>query len=174
LLAALTLTTWFSRATAPAPARPAAMVAGALPLTILVSITGVIAALGDTLFPASSLVEGLRQDLSSGSSFLVRLRTWHPVLAVIAAGYCAIIAVKIMRWKPGPLVTNIALAVFTLSFAQLCAGAINLALLAPVAMQIIHLLLADSLWIALVLLTVETSSILRPGASYTYEAKAPI
>jgi cytochrome c oxidase assembly protein subunit 15 len=174
LLAALTLTAWLSRDDAPASARLAAIVAAALPLTILVSITGVIAALGDTLFPAGSLAEGLRQDLSSGSSFLVRLRTWHPVLAVIAAGYCAIIAVKIMRRKPGTLLTNIALAVFTLSFAQLCAGAINLALLAPVAMQIIHLLLADLLWMALVLLTVESSSILRPGASYSYEAKAPI
>ena len=174
LLAALTLTAWFSRDTAPALSRPSAIVAAALPITILVSITGVIAALGDTLFPAGSLAEGLRQDLSSSSSFLIRLRTWHPVMAVIAAGYCATIAVKIIRSKPKPLATNLALAVFTLSFAQLCAGAINLALLAPVAMQIIHLLLADLLWIALVLLTIETPSILRSSASYSYEGKAPI
>jgi heme A synthase len=42
-----------------------------------------------------------------------------------------------------------------LSLAQLCAGALNLLLLAPVWMQIAHLLLADLVWIALVLLAVE-------------------
>jgi heme A synthase len=35
---------------------------------------------------------------------------------------------------------------------QLTAGAINLLLLAPVGMQLLHLALADVLWIALVML----------------------
>jgi len=37
-------------------------------------------------------------------------------------------------------------------FAQLCAGAVNIALLAPVWMQLVHLLMANLVWIALVLL----------------------
>jgi heme A synthase len=36
--------------------------------------------------------------------------------------------------------------------AQIAAGVINLILLAPIPMQLLHLLLADLLWIALVLL----------------------
>jgi heme A synthase len=60
-----------------------------------------------------------------------------------------------MRSKPLPITGQIALGVLVLSIAQLCAGAINLALLAPIAMQIVHLLLADLLWIALVLLTAQ-------------------
>jgi heme A synthase len=60
-----------------------------------------------------------------------------------------------MRSKPLPITGQIALGVLVLSIAQLCAGAINIALLAPIAMQIVHLLLADLLWIALVLLTVQ-------------------
>jgi heme A synthase len=51
---------------------------------------------------------------------------------------------------------QISLSVLILAFAQLLAGAVNLAMLAPIALQILHLLLADLLWIALVLLTVES------------------
>jgi heme A synthase len=40
--------------------------------------------------------------------------------------------------------------------AQIVAGVVNLLLLAPVWMQIVHLLLADLLWIALVLLAATT------------------
>jgi cytochrome c oxidase assembly protein subunit 15 len=155
LLAALALSVWFSRDDAPAPSRPSTMIASSLALAILVSITGVIAALGDTLFPAGSLAEGMRQDLSSGASFLIRLRSAHPFLAVLAAAYFIAVAVSVMRSKPSPVTTQLALGVLVLSVAQLCAGAINLALLAPITMQIVHLLLADLLWIALVLLTVQ-------------------
>lgn len=175
LLAALALTAWFSRDAASTLSRSSVMVLAALPLTILVSITGVIAALGDTLFPAASLAEGLRQDLSSGASFLIRLRSWHPLFAVLAAAYCAAISVKVIRLKPPQLTTNIAIGVLVLSFAQLCAGAINLALLAPIAMQIAHLLLADLLWIALVLLTVEApAAALRATATYSSQTKVTI
>jgi heme a synthase len=155
LLAALALTAWFSRDSSQPPSRPSTIVLASLPLAILVSVTGVIAALGDTLFPATSLAEGMRQDLSSSASFLIRLRSAHPVLAVLAAAYFLAVAFSVLRAKPLPLTGHIALGVLVLSFAQLCAGAINLALLAPIAMQIVHLLLADLLWIALVLLTIE-------------------
>jgi heme A synthase len=155
LLAALALAAWFSRDSAPPTSRPSGTIAAALPCAILVSITGVIAALGDTLFPATSLAEGMRQDLSSSASFLIHLRSAHPVLAILAAAYFLAAAVSVMRSKPLPITSQIALGVLVLSVAQLCAGAINLVLLAPIAVQILHLLLADLLWIALVLLTVQ-------------------
>src|SRR5262249_26155144 len=87
LLATLTLTAWFSRDPEARTSRPSGMLLGALLLAILVSATGAIAALGDTLFPATSLAAGLQQDFSEGSSFIVRLRTLHPILAVLAAAY---------------------------------------------------------------------------------------
>ena len=162
LLAALALSAWYARDSAPAPARPAGMVWASLPIAIVVSVTGVIAALGDTLFPAASLAEGMRQDLSSSVSFLIRLRAAHPILAVLAAAYFVAVAVSVMRRESKSkmgmalLYRQIAMGVLVLSVAQLCAGAINLVLLAPIGMQIVHLLLADLLWIALVLLTVES------------------
>ncbi len=152
LLGALALTAWYSRGGAK-PGRWSPVVAGTLVVALLVSITGAIAALGDTLFPASSLAEGMRQDALATASFLVRLRIVHPVLAVLAAAYFAWVAIKVLRAKPD---ARIALFVLVLTLAQVAAGAINLALLAPIGMQILHLFLADLVWISLVLLSVET------------------
>ena len=155
LLAALALTAWYSREPVPDAVRPSSRVIAALPIAVVVSVTGAIAALGDTLYPVASLAEGMRQDLSTASSFLLRLRVLHPVLAVLAAGYFAYAAMSVLRSKPRPLASQIALAVIVLAVAQLGAGTINIALLAPVWMQLMHLLLADLLWLSLVLLAVE-------------------
>jgi hypothetical protein len=54
---------------------------------ILIGVTGAITALGDTLFPSSSLAEGFRQDFSQTSHYLLSLRIWHPVVAVLVAIY---------------------------------------------------------------------------------------
>jgi heme A synthase len=156
LVAALALTAWYSRDVAPpnGVCRSPRLIA-ALPAALLVSVTGAVTALGDTLFPASSLAEGMRQDIAAASSFLLRLRVLHPALAILAAGYFVYVAMSVLRSKPRPLTAQIATAVIVLAIAQLGAGAINLTLLAPVWMQLIHLLLADLLWLSLVLLVVE-------------------
>jgi heme A synthase len=157
LLGALVLTAWFSRGMVPAAsARRSSLVLAALPIAILVSVAGAIAALGDTLFPSVSLAQGFHQDFSAAASFLLRLRILHPTLAILAGCYFVGVSVMILRSKQQPaLATKLATGVLILTMAQLCAGAMNLLLLAPVWMQITHLLLADSLWIGLVLLAVE-------------------
>jgi heme a synthase len=155
LLGALALTAWFSREAAAVRARGSALVMAALPIALLVSVTGAIAALGDTLFPAVSLAQGIRQDFSGAANFLLRLRVLHPVFAILAAVYFVAVAVIVLRSHQGSLATKLALWVMVLALAQLCAGAINILLLAPVWMQLTHLLLADLVWISLVLLAVE-------------------
>ncbi len=155
LLAALALTAWYSREGVHEAVRRSSRVVAALPAAVVVSVTGAIAALGDTLYPVTSLAEGMRQDISTASSFLLRLRVLHPVLAILAAGYFAYTAMLLLRSKPRPLTSQIALAVIVLAVTQLGAGAINITLLAPVWMQLFHLLLADLLWLSLVLLAVE-------------------
>ena len=52
---------------------------------LIVGVTGSLAALGDTLFPASSLGEALSQDFSATSEWLVRWRWTHPTIAVVAS-----------------------------------------------------------------------------------------
>ncbi|HYL72634.1 MAG TPA: COX15/CtaA family protein [Bryobacteraceae bacterium] len=160
LLATLALTAWFSRDAAQHAVRYSKVVAGTLPVALLISVTGAIAALGDTLYPAASLAEGMQQDVSAAASFLVRLRVLHPVLAVFAAAYFISVAIVTIRSKPSPLRMHIGMMALSLTLAQLLAGAINLALLAPIGMQIAHLLLADLVWLSLLFLTVESS----PGA----------
>jgi heme A synthase len=150
LLGALVLTAWFSRYER-GRGRRSPLVTATLPVAILVSVTGAIAALGDTLFPAASLAEGLHQDFSGAANFLLRLRVLHPAFAILAALYFAGTSIFILRTRH----SRLAIWVLALALGQLAAGAINVVLLAPIWMQITHLLLADSLWIGLVLLAVE-------------------
>lgn len=159
LLAALLLTAWYSRPAAPPDGRRSPIALAALVAALAVGMTGAIAALGDTLFPASSLAEGMRQDLSAASSFLLRLRVLHPALALLAAGFFVYAALRVLRSQGSAAARPVALWVILLAIAQLCAGAINLALLAPVWMQLVHLLLADLLWLSLVLLAVEAPAL---------------
>jgi heme a synthase len=118
-------------------------------VSLAVSITGAVAALGDTLYPAPSLAAGMLQDFSSGSSLLLRLRLVHPALAIAGGVY---IAIAVFAQSRAEKTRGPAIAVMFLALAQLCAGAVNVVLRAPIAMQIFHLLLADLLWITLVLL----------------------
>lgn len=113
----------------------------------LVGVSGAIAALGDTLFPAGSLAEGLRQDLSPTAHLLLRLRLFHPFLAAALGFGLAWLARVSLAERP-----RVAGTVLALLGAQLLAGFVNLALLAPVGLQLVHLTLAYSLLIALVVL----------------------
>ncbi len=156
LLAVLALAAWFSRDAEPVRGRVSLLVAATLPVALLIGISGGIAALGDTLFPASSLAEGIRQDLSGTAHFLLRLRVFHPVLAIAGGVLFLWTAFWAMRSSRRIEPRRLAVAVMILTVLQLSAGTINLALLAPVSMQIVHLLMADLVWIALVLMAVET------------------
>ena len=155
LLAMLTLTAWFgadpdSRAWRGAPK----VVVAALPVSIVVAVSGAIAALGDTLFPAASVASGMRQEFSQTASALLRLRVVHPVLAVVGGAVLVAAAVAAMRSGSAPAIRMGGILVGLVS-VQLGAGMANIALLAPVWMQIVHLLLADLLWVALVVTTLE-------------------
>lgn len=156
LLGALTLTAWWSQrpaglaARAPGALRP--LLAAAFAAMILAGITGAIAALGDTLFPATSFADGLRQELSPNASLLLRLRVLHPVAAVAAAVLLVLASRAALNARPDPAVRAAAIAVTGLAAVELLAGAVNLALLAPVWMQLVHLALADLAWISLVVL----------------------
>ena len=115
-----------------------------------------VAALGDTLFPASSLAEGLREDLSPTSHLFLRLRLWHPVIAVLGSGYLIWLATVLLRRKPDLRVRQLALTLGGLVLIQIAVGLLNVALLAPVWTQLVHLLIADATWITLVLLALSS------------------
>src|SRR5574338_156203 len=89
LLACLTLTAWWLSGGSPLRfAGQWQRVTGVALLcagVLVASTSGAIAAIGDTLFPVSSLTEAIWADLSVTSHVLIRLRILHPVLAVAAA-----------------------------------------------------------------------------------------
>ncbi|MBS2017874.1 MAG: COX15/CtaA family protein [Deltaproteobacteria bacterium] len=119
---------------------------------LLLGSSGAIAALGDTLFPAHSLSDGLAQDMSPLAHVFLRLRVLHPFLA-LAVGALVFAGSTIARVTTTSPRVRLLSRIATLAFAtQFAAGLLNLFLLAPIPMQLVHLLLADATWIALVLL----------------------
>ncbi len=165
LLAALALTAHYCdrKAALPAPGHWAAAwpVGLALCGLVLASASGAIAALGDTLYPAQSLLGGLAQDLSPTGSVLLRLRLAHPVLALASALLAAFAASRVLQASDDPATRRNAWAVPLAALVQIAAGLLNVALLAPVWLQLVHLLLADVLWIALVLLAARARDLPR-------------
>jgi heme A synthase len=156
LLGSLTLTGWWASGgnrLRAEPSRTTTWLVGAGLLGILlVGMTGAITALGDTLFPAASVMEGIRQDTSPTAHLLIRLRVLHPALAAGVGTYLLALAMWIVSRRTNPATTRFAWLVAALVIAQWLVGLTNIALLAPIWLQLSHLLLADLLWIALVLL----------------------
>ena len=152
LLAALTMTAWMLRTRQNWPDLRSAgtdrWIAGAgIVATLVVGVSGSLAALGDTLFPASSLRAAFAADFDANSPWLLRLRGVHPASAVLAAAFVVWLLVRVRRDGYG---TGIKLVLGLLAL-QFVLGMADVILLAPTWMQIVHLLGADLFWIALVI-----------------------
>ncbi len=128
---------------------------GAL-IMLLVGVSGAVAALGDTLFPATGLAEGLREDFSPSAHLFLRLRMWHPVLAVLGSGYLIWLSALLRRRWSGQPIETLPMILGGLVVVQIGVGLLNVYLLAPVWMQIGHLLVADLTWITLALLALSS------------------
>jgi heme A synthase len=155
LLACVSLTAWWlsggqALSIRNHPAAASAAIAGCAAL-MLVSTSGAVAALGDTLFPSASLADGLAADLSASSHLLIRLRVLHPVLAVAGALTLLWLGPRLSR-DGGSSGRPYAHALSSLIVLQLALGVLNLFLLAPVWLQILHLLVADAIWVSYILL----------------------
>jgi len=156
LLGALTLTAYWAsggrRPTLRGHGVAGWMIVVGLAAMVVLGASGAVTALGDTLFPAGSLREGIEQDFSPTAHILLRLRILHPLLALGTGAWILVTSVTAAALQRGRGVLRFALALCGLFALQLVAGVVNLVLLAPVWLQLVHLLLADLVWIALVLL----------------------
>ena len=137
---------------------------------IVLSATGAITALGDTLFPADSLAEGWQAKFSPTAHFLVRLRVVHPLIAGLMGLYVVVLAWLVHRRTNDAFIRWLAGTLTGLFFAQCALGALNVILLAPVWMQLAHLLLADGVWIAFVLLAAGAAAPRHCAANADHEA----
>lgn len=158
LLLFLTLTAWFASGGKPivwrGNERRTIFIGIGLFLLSLVGMSGAVSALGNTLFQGRELSEALEQpDVPLLLKTFVWLQLWHPFLAILTSIYLIAFA-QPLRSTRNSIETR-AFANLTLFFigAQMIFGALNLFFLAPIWMQLVHLLLADLLWISLVLLS---------------------
>ena len=174
LLASLALTAeWSGRSGGVAVAGRAGLalaLAAALATVILAGVTGAIAALGDTLYPATSFAAGLSDELSGNAAVLLRLRLLHPFAAVGAGAILLAVSRTALRARPDARVRRAAVAIAGLVALEIAAGAANVLLLAPIWLQLFHLLVADLLWLALVLLAAAS---LAPG-EHAARSAAPL
>lgn len=164
LLKALTLTAWWlegnSRATLRERPGAAAILIALGAGLLLTGASGAVSALGDTLYPSGSLAEGLRADLSATSHMLIRLRIWHPAIAVTLAALVVLIAPKLVG-EADRTGRRICTALSVLVGAQLAAGLLNVVLLAPIWMQMAHLLVADLVWITFIVFSAQVLRVSR-------------
>jgi Uncharacterized protein required for cytochrome oxidase assembly len=137
-------------------------------VVMIVGVTGSLAALGDTLFPASSLGQALTQDFSATSGWLVRWRWTHPTFAFVSSAFLIWLLIRAAQhparntahWNNRKLSS----LVLVLLAAQYVLGILDVFLLAPVWLQVAHLLGADVLWAALVVLSARLT--IRPVEAF--------
>lgn len=149
LVAAVTATAWGARARDDIRAALSPTVhAGlriALAALLVVSAAGAVVALGDTLFPQT----GFGADFDPASHFLIRLRVWHPILAV-ATGLFLVWLIARSPLLDERATRRAARWTIALIVGQLALGAVNVLTAAPLALQMAHLATGNALWIAVV------------------------
>ncbi|MGB9358668.1 MAG: COX15/CtaA family protein [Acidimicrobiia bacterium] len=154
LLGASTLTAWWASGN-PGPASPREpgldrrLGVGAAGL-LLVGAMGALNALSDTLYPVDSFFSGVQQELAADAPWLVQVRVLHPVVA-IAVGFGVAYLVMRLSAKAVDRTKRIAAIVMGLVAIQFFAGLVNVILATPLETQVIHLAIADAMWIAYVI-----------------------
>lgn len=161
LMLVLTITVWAIDKPAPTLAftgAPAALMLGGLAVLIAVSTTGALTALGDTLYPVTegAALSERMTEARLGATLLERVRSLHPLLALFAALYLFGVASYVKSGAPRRALLSSAFVLVL--FVQLGIGVLNIWLSAPAWMQIVHLAVANVLWVLWVLLGLELAS----------------
>jgi heme A synthase len=115
----------------------------------LMSAAGAVTALGDTLIQHGVIGEAT----SDIEHFLVSLRVLHPLLAVAVSAYLFVMGYMFLHRYASSRINMQIYSLFMLVSLQVGFGILNIVLKAPVWMQVVHLLVADILWILLVVLS---------------------
>ena len=156
LIAALALTAWWGGSIdAPRMRMEGALratMACTLGALLVLGASGAVTALGDTLFRASTLAEAKALTFSDSSHLFVRLRVWHPTLAVSVFVLVAFAVWRAVTVREDAVAQRLGVGVLGVYLLQLIVGAVNVGLLATVPLQLVHLLVSDFIWIGFVLL----------------------
>lgn len=157
LLIFMTLTAWFAsggKVFSFKTSRKTLLLLGLTAVGILfVGMSGSLAALSNMLFPSQNLTEGIAKDFSETSHFLLRLRISHPLLAVLISIYIAFLTMWVAKKSQSVWTKKFSNYLAILVFIQVVFGGLTLVMLAPIVMQVGHLLLADLIWICFILMS---------------------
>jgi heme A synthase len=177
LLAFLSLTAWFASGGETFNFRTEPKVLLFLMLALLgiffIGMSGSVAALSSMLFPSTTLSEGIAKDFSNTSNILLRLRVSHPILSISVGIFLIFLAGWLKsRSKENFWINRWANVLMILILIQFAFGALTLLMLAPIVMQLVHLFLADAIWISFVLLTANVLAKNEAFAASEFPAKA--
>jgi heme A synthase len=177
LLAATASTAWWASGGAAPRSRaetgPAWTAWVPLVAMLFVGASGAVTALGDTLFPPSSLAAGFTQDTATTAHLFVRLRVLHPLLAMMTAAVVIVAAGVARALHPSPAVRPLSIVTTVLVATQVGAGLLDVVLLAPTWLQLLHVSLAYGMWISLVLLATASLGSARQSAISSRKGAAP-
>ena len=119
---------------------------------LLVGITGSIAALSHMIFPSGTIAEGMAKDFSPTSHILLRLRLLHPITAILTSVFLVFLTGWLTKESgKDRLVVRWSNALSILVLVQIAFGSLTLLTLAPIVMQLGHLLFVDLIWISYVM-----------------------
>ena len=121
-------------------------------LFLLSGATGSITALADVLFPSASFVEGFLADFDRTSEVLTRLRILHPIISSTLSIVLYVYATGIRKKynvSVKPLQILILIAVLL--------GVINVLSNIVLPLSILHLAIADFLWISYIYVSIDLS-----------------
>lgn len=162
LMAALTLTAWWGSGGEGVTLRGQGMLVVSFWIAfagmLVLGASGGIAALGDTL----AIGGGISPAESAVVAALIELRILHPIIAIIAGALVVWFAWLARTQRTSPDTLRLSTLLFVLYGLQLALGSLNVALKAPIWLQMVHLLMTNFIWITLILLAASalTSSLL--------------
>ncbi len=174
LVGALTLTAWWASGGAPISLRGQGRLPWLLGLGLfgvaLVGASGAITALGDTLLQHGAIPGGVSQPINTAAHPLVQMRVIHPIIGTLVGLYTLFLARAVTARRADPAARRFAWSLVGLFFTQILLGGLNITLKAPIWMQLVHLLMADLVWISLVLLSATALARTAPAPG---RARAP-
>ncbi len=119
-------------------------------LFLLSGATGSIAALADVLFPSASFIEGFLADFDKTSEVLTRLRILHPIISTILSIVLYLYSTRINK-KYG---VNVKL-LKTFIIVAVSLGVLNVLSNIVLPLSILHLAIADFLWISYIYVSID-------------------
>jgi len=119
---------------------------------LLSGATGSITALADVLFPSASFIEGFLEDFDKTSEILTRLRILHPIISSALSVVLYVYSTRIDK-KYG---VNVKLLKTFVIIAVLL-GVLNVISNIILPLSILHLAIADFLWISYIYVSIDLS-----------------